>query len=456
MLVPGHRTAVRRAFTLRELLIAVAIIMVLLAILIPSVVKARASARQAVCLGNVRQLALSFGAYAYDYKGVPVPANSAGVAGQFWAELLQPYSTKAGVTGGQKVLLNTLCPSATTLSNALGSVSAAWGPTTTPYGGNGLVVGNQYGGYGLNGSLYSNNPPPPMVNILPHKVGLIAATVNTSGNHSVIGDALVRGSVTLSGAAKITGQLSLGGMYIGSGAGSVVQVAPGSILMPDVPGFYNALSATPNLQVLGSVSNNATFDFNAHPVIKITGDADFSKVATVVGSGTVLVSGNVTKLPDSLLSFNIIALGMVNLKNGNLNGSIYCVGDAGGNGNGRINGCLVTMGQYNGNGGPDIYATSFPWFDQTYFRPGLVTTINTFNDDPQRIPVFGDSIWAEAWPSTGDVLTGVDPAKGDVNSGLGRYYIKRHSDGVDVSFLDGHAEYVPLANLRSLRWNNQF
>src|SRR5437868_14999034 len=65
---PGDRTLMRpggdAGFTLPELLIVVGIIVVLLAILMPTVAAARNRAKAVVCLSNVRQLCLGMTAYA--------------------------------------------------------------------------------------------------------------------------------------------------------------------------------------------------------------------------------------------------------------------------------------------------------------------------------------------------------------------------------------------------------
>lgn len=64
------RTA-RRAFTLIELLIVIAIIALLIGILLPTVSKAREAGRMVICLSNQRQIALSMFTYAADYKVIP-------------------------------------------------------------------------------------------------------------------------------------------------------------------------------------------------------------------------------------------------------------------------------------------------------------------------------------------------------------------------------------------------
>jgi prepilin-type N-terminal cleavage/methylation domain-containing protein len=56
----------RTGFTLIELLVVVAIIALLLAILLPSLTRAREQARRAVCLANLHQMGNAFGLYAAD------------------------------------------------------------------------------------------------------------------------------------------------------------------------------------------------------------------------------------------------------------------------------------------------------------------------------------------------------------------------------------------------------
>jgi prepilin-type N-terminal cleavage/methylation domain-containing protein/prepilin-type processing-associated H-X9-DG protein len=59
----------RRAFTLIELLIVIGIIGVLVGLLMPTVAKARESARRAACLSNLRQVHQTFLLFADDFDG---------------------------------------------------------------------------------------------------------------------------------------------------------------------------------------------------------------------------------------------------------------------------------------------------------------------------------------------------------------------------------------------------
>ena len=82
----------RKAFTLVELLVVVAIIAILAAILFPTFSRAREKARQTSCLSNTKQLALASVMYSSDYDGMYVNnwLNN-GVSGFSWLEMIQPY-----------------------------------------------------------------------------------------------------------------------------------------------------------------------------------------------------------------------------------------------------------------------------------------------------------------------------------------------------------------------------
>ena len=89
----NRRSEVRHAFTLIELLVVIAIIAILMSVLIPALNRAREMGKRAVCLNNMKTLALAWTLYCSENDG-KIPAAQ-GLATTGWVRgLTGTYATR--------------------------------------------------------------------------------------------------------------------------------------------------------------------------------------------------------------------------------------------------------------------------------------------------------------------------------------------------------------------------
>src|SRR5271170_7301218 len=123
----------RRGFTLIELMVVVAIIALLVAVLLPSLGKARERSKIVYCLSNLRQMGIMYRTYLQDQNSRGVYYFRTTSAAVVTAQLQQyGYMNTEWMGGLRPYGLNPkamLCPDATALTNSsayLGSATLAW------------------------------------------------------------------------------------------------------------------------------------------------------------------------------------------------------------------------------------------------------------------------------------------------------------------------------------------
>lgn len=94
-----RRRAVARAFTLVELLVAVAVIAALVAMVVPALARARAAAHQTSCVSNLKQIGTAFALYLNAHDGFyPCAEDPVSISpfywlwmGRGWRGFLEPF-----------------------------------------------------------------------------------------------------------------------------------------------------------------------------------------------------------------------------------------------------------------------------------------------------------------------------------------------------------------------------
>jgi prepilin-type processing-associated H-X9-DG protein len=132
------RSRLALAFTLVELLVVIGIIALLLAILLPTIGKARQSAQRVACLSNLREVSNSFRLYALNNRDHVPLGYRAGQAKQF-NSMIYSGTTKHFVLFGLMYLANAMprpevffCPSENDPRSMLNTSMNPWPPAVDP------------------------------------------------------------------------------------------------------------------------------------------------------------------------------------------------------------------------------------------------------------------------------------------------------------------------------------
>ena len=106
-----------------------------------------------------------------------------------------------------------------------------------------------------------------------------------------------------------------------------------------------------------------------------------------------------------------------------------------------INGWLY---DYDGAGtSRSLWPGSFP--DSQYYNYPVPV--------PSQVPLFCDGVWTDAWPSPGDPAPPtLHPASYGSVPEMWRICMARHNGGVNVAFVDGHAQTIQPQQLWALPW----
>jgi prepilin-type processing-associated H-X9-DG protein len=82
--------------------------------------------------------------------------------------------------------------------------------------------------------------------------------------------------------------------------------------------------------------------------------------------------------------------------------------------------------------------------------------LRTSTHEPERVPLLGDCCELYSDDTDSPVPKNLQDPGSHGASGIAEFCIDRHQMAVNVVFLDGHAEHVPLSNLWTLKWSETF
>ena len=430
----------KTGFSLTELIVVLAILAVLAAILIAGLAKAREYARISTCLSNLHQLSLAALSYAQHSQGA-LPSDYQ-TPGGYWYKEIAPYDNN--------IAANAICPDAVTPSNGVGTATTAWGPVN-PAGPYGWLQGTT-SSYGLNNYVNPGGTIPGIASL-----GELTLGGNQTYQQIAQGALTSATGITTGGDVSIYGNLRAGGSIDTSGnfyiSGTETPNMP-DLQPPSVTTIFNTIESTDNpISISG---NTNVINFNNNPYQIINGDFSPSGQIQIIGSGTLLVTGSIdvsSWFPANgtgTANINLVCLGSINFSGQvNVNGGIYAGTGLTLSGKYNLGGVLVSDGALDDTGSGRYTQMPPPPFDP---RAGGRDLLNSQ-------PLFADSIWVDGSPAATDPVpanTELGDQSLNANDQMGRFCINRHLGQINVSFTDGSAHTVPLAQLWQLNWSSSF
>jgi prepilin-type N-terminal cleavage/methylation domain-containing protein/prepilin-type processing-associated H-X9-DG protein len=136
----------------------------------------------------------------------------------------------------------------------------------------------------------------------------------------------------------------------------------------------------------------------------------------------------------------------------------YANNTALGTGSYGMNGWCFALGTRVGvTGSNDWYLKRYS-IDQNPGTPTPTTSFfwrQPFTRNMAEVPLLGDSINPDGWPLASNAMP-KNLQTGDNKTGMGRHAIARHGKSINLAFVDGHAENLPLQQLWTLKWHTQW